>query len=50
MRYDYDECMEEIIIECKGLTRFHVPRENDKLAKNIIKMCRDFGLEVEVIE
>jgi len=42
--------MKEIIIECKGLTKFHVPREDDKLAKNIIKMCRDFGLEITVTE
>jgi len=42
--------MEEIVIECKGLTKFHVKRQDDNLAKNIIKMCRDFGLEIEVVE
>ena len=41
--------MDEIIIECKGLTKFHVRRENEKLAKNIIKMCRNYGLEVEAV-
>jgi len=50
MRYKYGESMEEIIIECSNLTRFHVKRQDDKLAKNIIKMCKDFGLEVKVIE
>ena len=50
MRYKYGESMEEIIIECSNLTRFHVKREDDKLAKNIIKLCQEYGLQIRVIE
>ena len=42
--------MEEIIIECENLGKFHVNKENGLLIKNIIKMCRDYGLTVKVVE
>jgi hypothetical protein len=40
--------MKEVIIECKGLTKFHVNKENELLIKNIIQMCKSYGLEVKV--
>jgi len=50
MRYNYGESMNEVIIECKNLARFHVKSEDEKLAKNIIKMCKEYGLKIEVYE
>ena len=46
MRYNYGESIEEVIIECENLTRFHVKRQDEELAK----MCEDFGLKIKVIE
>ena len=48
MIYDYSENMEEVIIECKGFTKFHVKKKKGVQIKNIINMCQDFGLEVKV--
>jgi len=44
------ETMEKIIIECEGMTRFHVPKSDRTMISDIIKMCNDFGVEVKVIE
>ena len=50
MRYKYGENMNEVIIECENLTRFHVKRQDEELAKHIVKMCKDFGLQIKVYE
>ena len=42
--------MEKIIIECEGMARFHVDKNDKTMQKDIIKMCKDFGVEVKVIE
>ena len=47
--YNYCESMEEIIIECEGLARFHVEEKNEILIKNILKMCNDYGLKIKVV-
>ena len=42
--------MEEVIIECESLARFHVKKEDGLLIKNIIKMCKDYGLNIKMVE
>jgi len=37
----------EIIIECKGLSVFHINEDNEKLLKTIIKLCEDYHAEVK---
>jgi hypothetical protein len=48
MIYNYSETMEEVIIECKNFTKFHVKKKKGIQIKNIINMCQDYGLEVKV--
>jgi len=48
--YNYCESMEEVIIECENLGKFHVKKEDGIIIKNIIKMCNDYGLEIKVVE
>ena len=37
----------EIIIECKGLSTFHINENDRELLKRIIKICEDYDVEVK---
>jgi len=42
--------MDKVIIECEGMARFYVNKNDRTMQKDIIKMCKDFGVKVRVIE
>jgi len=43
-----NQMVSEIVVECRGLPKFHVKKENGELMKRIIQMCQSYGLDVKV--
>jgi hypothetical protein len=42
--------MDKVIIECEKMARFYVDKNDKTTQKDIIKMCKDFGVNYKVIE